>query len=102
MGLLHTEDLTKWKRGGTPYLERVVRCNLSRASAILRILRFHAHDLNLSPSITKYMHRNSALRFSKTGDPLIEEAYARHFVAIEKRKLGDGASNQANAGDQTP
>jgi hypothetical protein len=65
MGLLDAEDLTKWKCGRTPYLERVLRCNLSRASAILRILRFHAHDLNLGPSITRYMHHKIALQFSK-------------------------------------
>jgi hypothetical protein len=29
MGLLDADDLTKWKRGGTPYLERVIRCNLA-------------------------------------------------------------------------
>ena len=102
MGLLDAEDLTKWKRGGTPYLERVLRCNLSRASAILRILRFHAHDLNLGPSITSYMHRKNALRFSKTGEGPIEEAYARHFVVIGKKKQPAGARGHSMAGDQTP
>ena len=99
MGLLGAEDLAKWKRGGTPYLERVLRCNLSRASAILRILRFHAHDLNLGPSLTRYMHHKSALRFSKTGEGPIEEAYARHFVVIGKKRLPDGARVHSLTGD---
>jgi hypothetical protein len=34
------------------YLEHVINCNLSRLSRLLRILRFHAHDLNLKPSLT--------------------------------------------------
>jgi len=67
-----------------PYLEKVIRCNLTRLSRLLRILRFHAHDLNLVPSVTAYMRWGKGpkrcLRFTKTGDPRLEEAYARHFV----------------------
>ena len=100
MGLLDADDLTKWKRGGTPYLERVLRCNLSRASGILRILRFHAHDLNLGSSITGYMHRKSALRFSKTGEGPLEEAYARHFVVIGNKKPSDGTRKHSMIGGQ--
>jgi hypothetical protein len=29
-----------------PDLERVINCNLARLSRLLRILRFHDHDLN--------------------------------------------------------
>ena len=50
----------------------------------LRILRFHAHDLKLMPSTTAYMRWGKGpkkrLRFTKTGDPKLEEAYSRHFV----------------------
>ena len=52
--------------------------------ALLRILRFHAHDLNLVPSVTAYRRLGKGpeqpLRFTKTGDRNLEEAYARHFV----------------------
>ena len=83
--LLAADDLQRWKRGGIPYLERAIRCNLSRAGRILRVLNFHAHDLNLKPSTTCYRHRKQALRFSKSGEHLIEEAYSRHFVVVGKR-----------------
>lgn len=83
--LLAAEDLQRWKRGSVPYLERVIRCNLSRAGRILRVLRFHAHDLNLKPSHTCYDHGKQPLRFSKSGEHLIEEAYSRHFVVVGKR-----------------
>lgn len=67
-----------------PYLERVVNGNLSRLSRLLRILRFHAHDLDLEPSWTAYMRAGRGprlqLRFTKTGDAKLEEAYATHFV----------------------
>jgi hypothetical protein len=84
MDLLAPEHLDDWRRGKVPYLERVVRCNLTKVSKRLRILRFHAHDLNLVPSLTAYMRWGKGpqlrLRFTKTGDPKLEEAYARHFV----------------------
>ncbi|MCF7730285.1 MAG: hypothetical protein K9N23_01295 [Akkermansiaceae bacterium] len=98
MGLLGTDDLARWRRGAVQYLERVLRCNLSRASAILRILRFHAHDLNLGASISAYTHRNRALRFSKTGARPIEEAYARHFVVIGKKNPFENAGGTSEAG----
>ena len=84
MGLLTREHHEDWRRGRVPYLERVINCNLTRLGRLLRILRFHAHDLNLKPSWTAYMHWGKGprqrLRFTKTGEPKVEEAYARHFV----------------------
>lgn len=84
MDLLTRERLEDWRRGRVPYLERVVSCNLPRLSRLLRILRFHAHDLNLAPSWKAYMRWGKApkqrLRFTKTSEPKLEEAYATHFV----------------------
>jgi len=84
MQLLKREHLEDWRRGRVPYLERVIDCNLSRLSTLLRVLRFHAHDLNLKPSFTAYMRHTRGpkhkLRFSKTGDPHLEEAYATHLI----------------------
>ncbi len=84
MDLLLPERLEDWRRGRVPYLEQVINCNLTRSSRLLRILRLHAHDLNLVPSITVYARWGKGpkqrLRFSKSGDSRLEEAYARHFV----------------------
>ena len=84
MELLAPERLEDWRRGRVPYLERVIICNLTKLSRLLRILRFHAHDLNLVPSGTAYMRWGKGpkqrLQFTKTGDPKLVEAYARHFV----------------------
>jgi hypothetical protein len=64
--------------------ERVIAGNLTRLSRLLRILRFHVHDLNLKPSLTVYMRFGKGpkqrLRFTKSGDAKLEEAYATHFV----------------------
>ena len=100
MGLLRSEHLGDWRRGRVAYLERVIMCNLSRVSRMLRILRFHAHDLDLKPSFTVYNRHGKGpkqrLRFSKTGDPNLEKAYATHLVRqgsrpimIEDRLLAD-------------
>jgi hypothetical protein len=84
MDLLNRKQLEDWRRGRTPYLERVINCNLARLRRVLRILRFHAHDRKLKPSLTVYVRSGSGpkqrLRFTKTGDPRLEEAYATHFV----------------------
>lgn len=89
MGLLRSDRLNDWRRGRVPCLECVIGCNLSRLSRLLRILRFHAHDLNLRPSATAYMRYGKGpkqrLRFSKTGDASIEAAYSTHFVWPGKR-----------------
>src|SRR6266581_1176692 len=79
MGLLAPEKLEDWRRGRVRYLEAVIDCNLTRLSRLLRILRFHAHDLNLVPSITAHMRCGKGprrrLRFTKTGERKLEEAY---------------------------
>ncbi|MBN8458620.1 MAG: hypothetical protein J0M04_12360 [Verrucomicrobia bacterium] len=85
MGLLTTADLARWEKGHIPALERVIRCNLTRASRILSLLRFHVHDLNLKPSTTAYQHHGQRLRFSLSGEPNIEEAWSRQFVVVGKR-----------------
>jgi hypothetical protein len=84
MNMLAPERLEDWRRGRVPHLEKVIDCNLTRLSRLLRILRFHAHDLKLVPSITVYERWGKGpkqrLRFTKTADSKLEEAYARHFV----------------------
>ncbi len=97
MDLLAPEGLEDWRRDRVPYLEKVIHCNLTRLSRLLRILRFHAHDLRLVPSLTVYTRWGKGpkqrLRFTKTGNPRLEEAYARHFVWPGKRLLYDGTSS---------
>jgi hypothetical protein len=92
MDLISPESAEDWRCGRIPHLERVIRCNLGKASRILRILRMHAHDLDLKPSLTVYKRWTKGsrplLRFSKTGDRNIEDAYARHFVCPRKSSFG--------------
>lgn len=84
MGLLAPDKLADWRRGRVPCLEQVIQCNLTRLSRLLRILRFHAHDLKLVPSHTVYLRHGkgpkTVLRFTRSGDANLEAAHARHFV----------------------
>lgn len=82
LGYLSKEDYAKWRSGQINYLEKVIKCNLSKAGTVLRILRLHGHDLNLCPSITIYKHKSMPLRFSKTGEPNVEKAYSTHLLKI--------------------
>jgi len=93
MGMLQRRHLVDWRHGRVPYLERVIRGSLSRLSRLLRILRFHVHDLNLAPSETAYRRhgkgRKQPLRFSKTAEPRLERAYATHFIRPGKKNKKD-------------
>ena len=88
MGLLEEKDIESWRKGQVPYLERVIGCNLHKASRILRILMFYAYDLKLKPSVTVYKRKvrggKVTLRFTKSNDKNLEEAYARHFIVVAK------------------
>ncbi len=86
LGLLSKEGLEDWRFGRVPFLEKVIRCNLEKASRILRILAHCARELKLKPSRTAYMRWGKGprylLRFTKKDDPNLEAAYSRHFVRL--------------------
>ncbi len=90
LSLLEEMKIEDWRFGRIPYLEKAIKCNLTKASRILQIFRFHVHDLNMIPSSTVYKKYGKGpkviLRFSKTGEKNIEEAYTRHFLKNEKKK----------------
>lgn len=80
MGWLNQEKLSDWKKGKTPYLERVITANLSKLSKTMKEFKSWATHSKLKPSITVYKHKNCKLRFSKSGNPYIESAYSTHYI----------------------
>lgn len=90
MCILKKEHVDDWKKGRIPYLEKVITCNLSKANRILQLMRFHAHDLNMKPSVTTYTRKVKSkkieLRFSKSGTKKVEDTYSRHFIQIDNKK----------------
>jgi len=83
-GKLKQEDYEDWRFGRIPYLEKVITVNLAKVSHMLRTLQENAKHGGLKPGKTAYMSWGKGpkrpLRFSKSGDPNIEQAYATHFI----------------------
>ncbi len=76
------------RRGGlgkshTPYMVKLIKVNLVKVTHMLRILQQNAKKGGLLASKTSYVSwgkgYRAPLRFSKSGDPNIEEAYSTHF-----------------------
>ena len=84
MGKLAKEDYEAWRLGTIPYLERAIRLNLSQLKDMLRTLKDNARKGGLRPSGTVYVSWGKSprrpLRFSRSGNPGIEQAHATHFV----------------------
>ena len=85
MQRISKEDYEDWRFGRVPYLERVFSGSLGKANRILRILKLHAESLHLVPSQTVYRRwgkgkKHLTLRFSKSGEPNLEKAYATHYL----------------------
>lgn len=81
MGNLFPIDYENWRRGKTPYLEKVFKGNLSKVGKILRIINFHMHDLNM----IKYekpmnvLNGKRLLQYLKAGIINLGEVYSRCF-----------------------
>ena len=84
LGKLSRQDYEKWRFRQVPFLERVTLGNLARLNVILRALQANAARGKLKASWTAYMSwgkgKRHPLRFSKTGDPNLERAYATHYL----------------------
>lgn len=103
IGVLSGKDYYGWRFSRITYLERVCKANLRKLSMIMREIRCYAHKNSLKPSWTAYNKwgkgRKTPLRFSKSGDPKIEEAYATHFVDL--KRMSD-MRNQVNTSTGCP
>ena len=97
LGWLTQAHVAQWRQGQIPYLEKVTTANLSRLSRAMAVFRRWAHETGKRPSPTGYKHRSYTLRFSKSGDPKIEEAYRTHFLCSRKFPLAPSASLPAKA-----
>jgi len=91
-------DYENWRFGRVDYLERVCKINFSKLSYISRTIRKIASDLQLEKSKTGYNQYGKGvkrrLKFSKSGDKNIEDAYATHFV--DKKRINELKTNKAS------
>ena len=85
IGVLDKKKYDDWRHGRVPYLEAVCTVNLHKLSEIMKVVRAYAAANDLKPSFTDYRQvgsKDRKLRFSKSGNPAIEKAYATHYVVI--------------------
>lgn len=85
IGVLDKKKYDDWRHGRVPYLEAVCTVNLHKLSEIMKVVRAYAVANGLKPSFTDYRQvgsKDRKLRFSKSGNPAIEKAYATHYVVV--------------------
>ena len=85
IGVLDKKRYEDWRHGRVPYLEAACTVNLHELSEIMKVVRDYASRNGLKPSFTDYRQagaKSRVLRFSKSGNPAIEMAYATHYVVV--------------------
>ena len=87
---LSEKDYENWRFGKIEYLEKVCGVNLKKLSTINKTIKEISGQWNLKKSWTAYNKygkgEKTRLRFSKSGNEQIEDAYATHYINIEKIK----------------
>lgn len=86
---LSQKDYDDWRFGHIDCLEKVCKVNLSKLTFINKLIRKFSIELGLTSSWTGYNQYGKGgkrrLRFSKSGDRVIEENYATHY--LDKNRL---------------
>lgn len=105
IGMLDKADYESWRRGRVPYLEKVVRGSLAKVSAVVRAMSAACRQYGLKESWTDYRTWGKGpkrpLRFSKSGAPAIERAYATHFVSKRLAQTSkDGQTSEPKASEK--
>jgi hypothetical protein len=82
--ILTPEQVSAWRRGQLPYLERAITAGLHKVGRILTVLDGQARAKGLVPTEAKHWRSGKGpkrrLRFTKRGDAASEGAYARQYA----------------------
>ena len=94
----------RWRQGQIDRLEGAVQTNLPRISEAMKLFRSWASDKGLLASETDYVARTpqrGRLRFSRSGNPMIERLYRTHWVspALPEKKRERLAEKASRAPD---
>jgi len=102
MGKLDPKHWDDWRRGRVPYLERVIRLDLSQINAVCRAVQASARRGNLKRSGTAYLKwgrgPRTPLRFTKSGDPHLERSWATRHVRTQPRSAKADATAESAKG----
>ena len=83
IGLLDTKKYQDWRNGRVLCLEAVCNTNLHKLSEVLSVMRKFANQNGWKTSVTDYRQwgaKSRILRFSKSGNPVLEKLYATHYI----------------------
>jgi hypothetical protein len=100
IGWLDAGAVERWRRGQIDCLEQAIQVNPPRIAEAMRLFGSWATTRGLLPSPTAYVGRTAdrrTLRFSRSGNPAIEESYRTHWVSPElsekkRERLAETAS----------
>ena len=84
IGVLDKTRYDDWRAGRIPYLEAACTANLHKLSEMMKEMRSFAAHNGWKPSVSSCKHKGKPLRFSRTGNPGAEEAYATHYVMEDR------------------
>jgi hypothetical protein len=102
MERISPKQLEDWRFKRIPYLERVTVGNLGKLNKILQDLKEFAKSNELTPSKTVYKSWGKGpkriLRFSKTGNPQMEESYRTHYVKAKAKETSKTKDNKKDVG----
>ena len=97
VGVLSKKSYEDWRFGRVPFLEKVCGVNLHKLSFIMGQIRSFARKNGYKESFTYYKRWGTKnrgvgkstipLRFSKSGNPDIERAYATHY--LDEKRIED-------------
>ncbi|MCK5801953.1 MAG: hypothetical protein KAI66_03935 [Lentisphaeria bacterium] len=84
LGYLDQKGHTAWRGRKVPFLEKILTVNLGKINFIMKTVTRNSRRGQLRESLTNYQSwgkgKKVPLRFSKSGNGVIEKAYATHFL----------------------
>jgi len=82
--ILTRTDYEVWRLGKCAFLEKKMAGNLSKANRMIKIIAFHAKELEMLSNTNFYNKwgndRKELLYFSKSGNKRIEDSYSTHYL----------------------
>jgi hypothetical protein len=84
VGWVDSGTVERWRRGQIDCIEDALQTSLPRILEALTLLQAWATERGLSPNHADYLARTpqrQTLRFSRSGDPVIEARYRTHWVS---------------------
>lgn len=83
LGYLSSGDYKEWREGRVPFLEKVLRIGPSKVLDLMSVMSAYSKKNGYKPRVTEYIKSgkgNESLRFSRTGNEVIEDRFATHYI----------------------